>query len=533
MNKPQKTTGDEVSALVLVPGQNVLLEDIADVAIARKKVFMSAEAEHSLCKGRTRLEERIAGGEVIYGVNTGFGGNSHYIIPDNQLAKHQDNLLTFLSAGTGNPLAEEFVRAAQFLTVLALLRGWSAVRPEIVVSLVDHLNHGIVPVVPRHGSVGASGDLIPSSYIASAICGQGLVQFGGRVMAAADAIESAGLRPVTLQAKEGLALVNGTRVMTAIAAITTLRFAAAFEAALGALVLAVEGLCASHCHYDERIHLAKGHPGQILVARELRTALGNSRDAESDARSAARTANLSEKVGIASEAAQEVYSIRCAPQILGPVVESLQSVRPVLEREAVSANDNPLIDPETGDALHGGNFMGQHVARAMDGLKIDMTIVANHLHSIMALMMDSRFSRGLPNSLSPQVGLSQGLKGVQLSQTALVAHLRRESAPSCVHTLVTEQFNQDIVSLGLHAAITAAEMEAKLRDVVAMTLLAAAQAIDLRERADGLSPPAAALYRAIRSMSRPLHEDRRLDAEIAAISSAIAEGKLPSPASIR
>ena len=186
MNKPQKTTGDEVSALVLVPGQNVLLEDIADVATARKKVFMSAEAEHSLCKGRTRLEERIAGGEVIYGVNTGFGGNSHYIIPDNQLAKHQDNLLTFLSAGTGNPLAEEFVRAAQFLTVLALLRGWSAVRPEIVVSLVDHLNHGIVPVVPRHGSVGASGDLIPSSYIASAICGQGLVQFGGRVMAAAD-----------------------------------------------------------------------------------------------------------------------------------------------------------------------------------------------------------------------------------------------------------------------------------------------------------------------------------------------------------
>jgi histidine ammonia-lyase len=521
----------DLTPLTLMPGAYVSLENIAEVALCHRPVALSDQASELLQRGRAQLERKIAADEVIYGVNTGFGGNSDRIIPKTKLGLHQANLLTFLSTGTGPLLTAEYVRAAQLLMILALLRGWSAVRPAVLLSLVDHLNNGIVPQVPQHGSVGASGDLVPSGYIASAMCGIGEVHYAGRAMTAKAALALAGLRPLELEAKEGLALVNGTRVMTGIASITVLRFATTFRAALGALALAVEALLASRHHYDERIHLAKGHPGQIAVAQALRSIFArDGQNAESNrADNARRVTNPSPQVTLAEEGAQEIYSLRCAPQVLGVVVESLQQARLVLEREAVSANDNPLIDPDTGDVLHGGNFMGQHVARAMDGLKIDLTITANHLHAIMALLMDQRFSRGLPNSLSPNVGLSQGFKGVQLSQTALVAHLRHDSGPSCVHTLPTEQFNQDVVSLGLHAAMGAAEMEVKLRGVVAMTLLAAAQAIDLRGNAAELAPGTSALYRALRAVSPPLREDRRLDLEIAAVSDLIMDGSLPLP----
>lgn len=449
--------------LVLMPGIRIRLEDIADVALHRRRVTLADSSKKLLRRGRAQLVRRLAANEVIYGVNTGYGGNSDHIIPETQLALHQTNLLTFLTAGTGELLSVEYVRAAQFLMILALLRGWSAVRPRVVISLVDQLNHDIVPHVPQHGSVGASGDLIPSSYIASALCGLGTVYCSGRSMTAGRALKQAGLRSLALEAKEGLALVNGTRVMTGIASITTLYLAATLRAALGCVALAVEALNASRHHYDERIHQAKGHPGQIVVALALRSALAGAQQHGDEmslhAIDTIHAANAAQQVRRGERGAQEIYSIRCAPQILGVVVESLDRARVVLEREAISANDNPLIDPNNGDVLHGGNFMGQHVARVMDGLKIDIAITANHLHAIMALLMDERFSRGLPNSLSPNVGLYQGFKGVQLSHTALVAHLRRDSAPSCIHTLQTEQFNQDVVSLGLHAALSAAEME--------------------------------------------------------------------------
>lgn len=190
----------------------------------------------------------------------------------------------------------------------------------------------------------------------------------------------------------------------------------------------------------------------------------------------------------------------------------------------MSVNDNPLIDPDNGDILHGGNFMGQHIARTMDGLKIDIALIANHMHALMALLMDSRFSKGLPDSLSPEKGICHGFKGVQISHTALVTYIRWGSAPASVHTLTTEQFNQDVVSLGLHAAQTAAELEKRLQDVVAMNLLAACQAIDLRNRAGILSLPMSKIYSAIRNVSPMMNHDRAMDNDIAAVSSLIAEG---------
>lgn len=515
----------------VVPGVTVTLDDIFDVAVHHRPVTLSPAVLALLEQGRAQLEKKLAAGKVIYGINTGFGGNANLVISNEQLAHHQTNLLTFLSAGTGERFSEDYVRAAQFMTLLALVRGWSAIRAEVAMTLLNHLNHRIVPNVPRHGSVGASGDLIPSSYIGGALCGRGTVRFGGQEMTAKEALTQTGIPALRLQAKEGLALVNGTRMMTGLGALTIRRFKMTFQAAVGVLALTVEAMRASHEHYDARIHAVKGHPGQIAVAKALREMLANSRKGNPCDADVAQpyVVNRTDTVVELDECVQEIYSIRCAPQVLGVVPESLDAARRVLEREAVSANDNPLIDPRTGDVLHGGNFMGQHVARAMDALKIDMVIVANHMHAIMALLMDSRFSRGLPNSLSPRLGLYQGFKGVQISQTALVAHLRRESAPASVHSLPTEQFNQDIVSLGLHAALGAAEMESKLRDVVSMTLLAACQAIDLRGNASELAEGTNVMFRAVRQVSPALDEDRPMDCDIASLSNAIVDGTLPLP----
>jgi histidine ammonia-lyase len=506
----------------------ITLDEIHDVAVHHREITVAPDVLDWLDQGRSQLETRLAAGQVIYGINTGFGGNSNLVIPDDQLAAHQENLLTFLTAGTGEFFSEEYVRAAQIMTLLALVRGWSAVRPAVAVSLVAHINAGIVPNVPRFGSVGASGDLIPSSYIAGALCGRGLVRFNGQETTAGEAMVLSGIAPLRLFAKEGLALVNGTRMMTGVGTVTLLRFKTTFAAAVGALALAVHALRASSEHYDARIHLAKGHPGQIAVAAVLRDLLASSPSNASSATRIQSDRNIGTVISLA-EGVQEIYSVRCAPQILGAVPESIESTRVVLEREAVSVNDNPLIDPENGDVLQGGNFMGHHVARAMDALKIDMALVANHLHAIMAIMMDCRFSRGLPNSLSPRLGLYQGFKGVQISQTSLVAQIRHDSGPSSVHTLATEQFNQDIVSLGLHAAQGAADIEVKLRHVVAMTLLAACQSVDLRGCAEELAPGSRDLYQAVRKISGMLNEDRAMDRDIAAIARAIVEGGLPVP----
>lgn len=508
--------------LLLHAREPVTLEQICDVALRGRPVVLAPSALALLDKGRSRLEAKINAGEFIYGINTGFGGNSHLTIPKEQLEKHQSNLLVFLTAGTGEPLAPGQVRAAQLLTLLALVQGWSAVRPELVELIAEHLNQGIVPVVPRHGSVGASGDLIPSSYIASALCGYGKVYYDGSEVEAEVALGKAKLKPLRPQAKEGLALVNGTRMMTALACLTTERLQHTFVVAVQTVALVVEALRASREHYDARIHESKHHPGQIAVANALRSLLPEHGGPES---MRLADAHASQQAG-AEKGIQEVYSIRCAPQVLGVIPESLDQTRRILEREATSVNDNPLIDPETGDVLHGGNFMGQHVARAMDALKIDMAIVGNHMHALMALLMDSRFSRGLPNSLSPRLGLSQGFKGVQISQTALVVHLRHGSTPATIHTLPTEQYNQDIVSLGLHSALGASDLEEKLRNVVAMTLLAACQAIDLGSRAKELSSGTLAVYQRVRKLSLMLDSDRRLDEDISRISKAIGNGDM-------
>ena len=522
------------AGLTIYP-EDLVLEDIIAVARLHRRVGLSTDLDFRarIRRGRETLERKLAGGEVIYGVNTGFGGNVRFVIPDQERAHHQRNLIEYHCCGVGEPLSEEIVRATILLRANALARGLSAVREVVIERLLDLLNYGITPVVPRFGSVGASGDLSPSAYIARAMCGGGEVLYRGRRVPAAEALKEERIEPLALEAKEGLALLNGTTVMTGAAALVVDEASYLFRLSLGALAMSAEALGASPDYFHPAIHMAKHHPGQLRVAEMLNSLLFGSKlavpldEIRHRVEAAGRKAHELQEVVAATEAIQSPYSIRCAPQGLGPMLENLEHAQLVVEREANSVNDNPLIDPAADRVYHTGNFFGAHVARAMDGLKLDMANLGNWLHSLLALLMDERFSGGLPPSLSPKPGLYQGFKGVQITHTSLVTAIRHWSSPSLIHTLPTEQYNQDIVSLGTHSSMTAMDVAGLLRSAVAISLLAAAQAIDLRKGFEKLGSGTKPLYQAIRGSSAFVDQDRALDTDIRDLAALIAAREIP------
>ena len=522
-------------SLVEITGDGLTINRVASVARQDSRVELSSNRAviNKISSSRQLLEKKLAAGEVIYGVNTGFGGNVRFLIPDTDLSFHQTNLLRSLSCGVGQPLPADAVRAAMLLRANALAKGLSGVRREIIERLVDLLNHRITPVVPRYGSVGASGDLIPSAYIGRVLLGEGEVIYQGGRVPAAEALRHANLAPSELTAKEGLALVNGTTVMTGIAALVIYDGAYLARLVLACASLAIEGLNATADPFSEVIHRAKNHPGQVEAAAICRKLLQDSRyirNLDEIRTRVSETRKASEAKTIRSdEAIQTPYSLRCVPQGIGPVLEALRAHQVILEREMNSANDNPLIDPVEGRVYHTGNFYGGHVARALDSWKIDLATLANWLHSIMAMLIDDRFSSGLPPNLTRKPGLSSGFKGMQLCLTSLVCAIRHLSNPSMVHSLPTEQYNQDMVSLGTLAALTAMEMTAMARDAAAISLLALCQAIDLRGGGENLGIGTRAVFETVRKQVAILENDRPLDSDLARTFELIRARLLPLP----
>ncbi|HEY7167841.1 MAG TPA: aromatic amino acid ammonia-lyase [Candidatus Binatia bacterium] len=516
-------------------GDRLTLEQVAAVARRECNVELSSnpDVKKRLLAARAVLEDKLSRGEIIYGVNTGFGGNVRFLIPEKDLPFHQENLFRFLTCGVGQPLPEDAVRAAMLLRANALAKGYSGVRVEIIERLIDFLNRGITPVVPRYGSVGASGDLIPSAYIGRALLGHGDVIYQGNKIPAGEALQTAKTPSVTLQAKEGLALINGTTVMTGIGALVIHEGSYLASLALGSVSLAIEALRATDDPFSEKIHQAKNHPGQVEAAELCRKFLSGSRFVRnlSEIREKAGQARgeNQEKVVRSEEAIQTPYSLRCIPQGIGPLLDSLRTHRLTLEREVNSANDNPLIDANDGRVYHTGNFYGGHVARTLDSWKIDLATIGNWLHSIMAMLVDERFSNGLPANLSPKPGLSSGFKGVQLCLTSLVCAARHLANPSLIHTLPTEQYNQDMVSLGTHAALTAMDMTALVRNATAILLIAACQAVDLRGGPKDLGAGDKAIFAKVRSEVSFLDNDRPLDQDIAIVSELIHDRLIPLP----
>ncbi len=491
--------------MVVLGADPLTIEHVVRVARASEEVRITGGARTRIADGRARLQEMLARGERIYGVNTGVGGNAGISLAPEDMAALQYNLVTYLGCATGQPLPGDVVRAAMLLRIATFVTGTSAVRNEVVDALAALLNRGVTPVVPRYGSVGASGDLMPSAYIARVLIGQGEADFAGRRIPSLEALQAARIHPIRFAPKEALALINGTTVMTAVAALLQVDAFHVLRALLQAVALSVEAMQAAALPFDPWVHDRKGHPGQIAVAAYLRAMLegsGYTRESSS----------------------QSCYSLRCAPQGLGQVWEALETARPVIEREINSANDNPLIDPGTGALYKAGNFYGGHIARLLDGWKIDFASMANWGNALLALLVDDRFNGGLPANLTPQPGVNSGFKSIQLSVTSLTCAIRQMAGPSSIHSVPTEQYNQDVVSLGMHAAVTAMDALECLRNETAMALLAAAQAVDLRGGPDRLGVGSAAAYGKVRELAAFQEKDRAMETEVAALSAKIASG---------
>ena len=496
--------------IVVLGAEPLSIEDVVRVASGNAEVRIAGGARSRIANGRARLEELLARGDRIYGVNTGVGGNIGISLEPGEMELLQHNLVRHLACATGEPLPRDVVRAATLLRAATFVTGTSAVRNQLVDALAGLLNRGVTPVVPRYGSVGASGDLMPSAYIARVLVGMGEAEFEGRRMPAEEALAAARLAPLRFAPKEALASINGTTVMTAVAALLRVDAFRVLRALLAAAALSVEAIEAPALPFQPWVHERKGHPGQIAVAAYLR--------------------GLLEGSGFTQDSSgQSCYSLRCIPQGLGPAWEAIEDSRAVIEREINSANDNPLIDPDSGALYKAGNFYGGHIARLLDTWQLDFAVMATWENALMALLVDDRFNAGLPANLTPRPGVNSGFKGMQLSVTSLICAIRHLAGPSSIHSLPTEQYNEDVVSLGMHAAVTAMDALVCLRHETAMLLLASSQAVDLRGDASRLGRGSRRVYEEVRQVARFQDEDRPMEHEVAAVTAKIMEGLADEP----
>ncbi len=447
---------------VVIDGKTLTLEQVERVASGAGCTLAPA-ARRRVAVSRLAVERAVRGGRLIYGVNTGFGHLASVGIPKEHLAELQVNLIRSHAAGTGAPLEERIVRAILVLRGNCLARGHSGLRPETLDRMLAMLAAGVVPVVPEKGSVGASGDLAPLAHVALALIGEGDAVYRGRRMLAREALKRARLHPVTLAPKEGLALINGTQVMTAIGGLALLRAErlAVASDVVGAMTL--EALRGSHRAFEKRIHDARPQRGQGVSAANLRRLLADSPIERSHA-DCGRV--------------QDAYSLRCMPQVHGAARDTLRFVREILTIEINASTDNPMVFAESDDLVSAGNFHGQPVAVALDHLAVATCSLASISERRIERLLNPMLS-DLPPFLARNAGLNSGLMMAHVTAAALVSENKILAHPASVDTIPTSAGKEDHVSMGVHAARKAAEVVNNAVTVVAIELLAAAQALDI------------------------------------------------------
>jgi histidine ammonia-lyase len=505
-----------MSAKTVIVGRRVDIEEVHRVARRGADATLSETAESELQRTRTMLERALAEGAKIYGVNTGFGALSDVVIAPDKLEDLQRNLLRSHAVGVGAPLGVDVVRALLLLRAHTLALGASGVRPVVTQRLLELLRRGVIPVVPSQGSVGASGDLAPLAHLALPIIGEGEVELGGQRMPAAEALQHEGLEPLVLGPKEGLSLINGTQVTTAITALALHDARELVEAAdiIGALSL--DAMLGTTKMTDARIHAGKPHPGQIRTAARLRELLA---DSELNASHAA------------CGRVQDAYSMRCMPQVHGAARTALDYVASAVEIELNSFTDNPLVllrdpeDPEAGfDVLSGGNFHAGSVALPADHASAALTTLATISERRLDRLCTATHSRGLPAFLSDDPGVESGFMMAQVTAAALASECKAMSFPACVDTIPTSAGKEDHVSMGPIAARKLATIVRNLARVLAIEAAAAARAVDLRELRS--SPALMQVHAAIREHVSPFAGDRSMSAEFEALAEAILAGRL-------
>ena len=497
-------------------GCSLSLNQIASVAVNGHSVAIAREAYPRMEASRAVVEGVVARGETAYGINTGFGKLSDVRIGPDQLETLQRNLVRSHACGIGEPLPEDEVRAMLLLRANVLAKGLSGVRPVVAETQVAMLNRRIHPVIPARGSVGASGDLAPLAHLALALIGEGDVFFAGKRVSAAAAFERAGLKPLTLAAKEGLALLNGTQAMAGVGGLAIERALRVVELFDLAGAMSLEALMGTPAAFDARIHEARPHAGQVAAAAHLRELLADSEIRESHRHGDPRV--------------QDAYCLRCMPQVHGAARGALMHVREVIEVETGSATDNPLIFADKdgiesgGEFISGGNFHGAPLALALDYAAIAVTDLMSISERRIDRLINPDINEGLPAFLSPDAGLSSGLMIVHVAAAALLNEAKVLSHPSSVDSVPTSGGKEDHVSMGMTGALKLRQVVSNAEHVLAMELICAAQGLDCRlplRPARRVESAAAA----VRETVAQLREDRVLSGEIAQLAQKIRDGR--------
>jgi len=489
-----------MSATVTLDGRSLTIADVVSVARHGARVAVAPETRQRVTRSRAEVEAAIARGDTIYGVNTGFGKLAHVRIPSDDLRALQLNLIRSHASGVGEPLPVEAVRAMMLLRANVLLMGTSGVRPVIPDTLVAMLNAHVHPTVPSQGSVGASGDLAPLSHLALAMIGEG--PDGHR-------LAPAGISAVTLEAKEGIAFVNGTQAQTGLTALLVHDAWTLWRTAHGAAAMSLEAVRGTPVPFDARIHDARPHPYQQRSAALLRDLLADSAIRESHRHDDPRV--------------QDAYSLRCTPQVLGAVGEGIAFAERLATTELNAATDNPLVFGT--EVLSGGNFHGQPVALALDVLAIALATLAGLAERRLERVVNPDLSSGLPAFLALNPGLDSGFMTAQIAAAALVADARVLSTPASVQSIPTEGNQEDVVPMGMTAAWKARRALDDATRVVAIELLAGAQGLEfLKPLTPGRG--VARLYEAVRRLVPALSADRPMSDDIERIVMAIRDGQL-------
>jgi histidine ammonia-lyase len=482
------------------------IEDVLDIADgACAEMNSSPEFTAKIDRGVAFLERLLKEDGVIYGVTTGYGDSCTVSVPADLVDELPLHLTRFHGCGLGANLSEQQSKAVLATRLCSLSQGYSGVTHDLLNQIITLINHDISPRIPEEGSVGASGDLTPLSYLAAVLIGEREVIYKDQIRPTADVFAQLKINPIKLKPKEGLALMNGTAVMTALACLAFKRAEYLAQVATKITAMVSVGLQGNDFHFDEGLFAVKPHQGQQQVAAWLRSDL----QAQSSPRN--------------SDRLQDRYSLRCAPHVIGVLQDTLPWLRQLIENELNSANDNPIIDADNERILHGGHFYGGHIAMAMDTLKVAVANIADLLDRQMAQLMDYKFNNGLPYNLTgakgPRKAINHGFKAVQIGASAWTAEALKQTMPASVFSRSTECHNQDKVSMGTISARDCMRVLALTEQVTAASLLAATQALVIRKRQheldeSHLSPGLKAITQSVLSEFEPVEEDRPLEADL-------------------
>ena len=500
---------------VQIDGEHLTFEQLYSVVFDRAEVELAASARAAMNASRELIEGVIDSNAAVYGVNTGFGKMASVRISRDQIRQLQVNLVRSHACGVGTPLSETETRAMLVLRANAIAKGFSGVRPVVAETLCAMLNRGVHPVIPSQGSVGASGDLAPLAHLAQVTIGEGHAIYESRKISGDEAMRSAGIAPLALEAKEGLALLNGTQGMLALLALALRDAEIAADTADVAAALSLDALRGSPAAFDERIARVRPHAGHAITARNLRRLNEGSQIRESH-----RSAEKDPRV-------QDPYSLRCAPQVHGAARDALAQVRATLAIEMNSATDNPLVfvgsGTNAGEVISGGNFHGQPLAMAADQLAVALATLGGISERRIEQMTNPQTSL-LPAFLVREAGVNSGFMILQVAAAALASESKALATPHSIDSIPTSANQEDYVSMGMGGARRLQPMLANLRNILAIELLAACQGIDL------LAPlrtgtEALKAYDIVRSLSKRVDQDRSLAPEIEAVAARIASGE--------